>query len=87
MFQVPVSRCYDPDVDRTGYVVADSLELAFLKYAQQLSLQLEWNLTDFVEKYRAAVGQLKTANAIAMRPRKRAFHMAEELAFEQLLGN
>src|SRR6185369_4300664 len=55
----------DPDIHRLQAVGADSFELLFLQGSQQLGLKSQRNVTDFVEKQRAAVGQLELAVATA----------------------
>ena len=44
------------------------------------------NFTDFIEKQRAAFGKLEAAEFAAMRARERAALVAEQFAFEQMLG-
>ena len=87
MLEIAIRRCDDANVDGVRAVVADALVLALLQHAQQLALQIERNLADLVEEDRAAVGELETPDPIAMRARERAFHVAEELALEQLVRN
>ncbi len=58
-------------------LVADAFEFAFLQDAQKLRLQLQGNLADFVEEYRAAVGKLKTADPVAMGAGERTFDVSE----------
>ncbi|HKY35525.1 MAG TPA: hypothetical protein VJN18_06290 [Polyangiaceae bacterium] len=43
-------------IDALGLDAADAPHLAFLEDPQQLGLQLETELADFVEEQRAAVG-------------------------------
>src|SRR5690606_22703760 len=65
--------------------VADPLVLVLLQHAQQLALQIERNLAHLVEEDRAAVRELKPAHPVPMRAGKRALHVPEELALEQLV--
>src|SRR5437762_12579317 len=62
---------------------SQAFELPFLEHAQQLGLQLEWNLPDLVEEYRAAVCQLEAADALCDSAGERAFFVTEQLAFQQ----
>src|SRR5204862_227502 len=71
----------------SGESDADALVLALLQHAQQLALQIERDLPDFVEKDRASVGELEAPDSIAVRSRERALHVSEELALEQLVRN
>ena len=61
----------------------DALECAFLQHAQQLGLHVGRQIADFVEKERAAVGQLETALAHRDRAREGAALVAEELGLDQ----
>ena len=49
---------------------------------EQLCLQVDGHVGDFVEKQRAAVGQFEAAHAIGLGVGECAFHVAEQLAFE-----
>ena len=75
------------DVDRLGLGGTDRAHDAFLQYAQQLDLQGERHVADFVEKERAAVGRLEKADPAGASAGKGALGMAEEFGFEQLFGN
>ncbi|CAJ6550943.1 Uncharacterized protein conserved in bacteria [Burkholderia pseudomallei] len=78
----------DPHIRAHDPVRADRLELLVLQHAQQLALQRHRHVADFVEKERAAVGKLELADApLAIRARVRARRRAEELGFEQRIGN
>ena len=66
-----------------GGVLADSLEVPFLQDSEQLGLQIEGNLSDFVQEDRAAVSQLKAPDAIADGSSECAARVTEELALEQ----
>jgi len=67
-----------------GARFADPLELTFLQHAQQLALQRQRNFADLVKEQRAAVGQLKPADAVAQRAGEGAFGVTEEFALEQI---
>ena len=57
-----------------------------LQDAQQLDLQLGAHAGDFVEEDGAAVGRLETAGLVVDGPGERSLDVAEQLAFEQALG-
>jgi hypothetical protein len=61
-------------------------DLAFLQGPQQLDLEGRRGVADFVEEQRAAVGLLEKADAIFMGAGECALLVAEELGFEQRVG-
>ena len=73
----------EPDVDADGAGAAQPLELLLLQHTQELRLQLERDVADFVEEQRAAVRQLEPADLLRDGARERAFLVSEELALEQ----
>ena len=72
-----MGRGQNPHVHRNRLRAADPLERHFLKHAQQLGLDLQVDVADFVEEQRAAVGLLEPSDPIAVGPRERAFDVAE----------
>ena len=81
-------RCGDDaHVDAQGFVGAHALEALFLKHAQNFRLRAQAHVADFIEKERTAVGFLKFADFVFCRTGKAALDVAEELRFDQLLGN
>ena len=85
--QVAIGGGHHPHVDRTGARLADPLEGALLQHAQQLALQVQGNLADFVEEQCAAIGELEPADTVAECAREAALGVAEELALEQVARN
>src|SRR2546421_7784772 len=65
---------------------ADALEFAGFENAQELGLELQGYVGDFVEKEGATVGQLKAADAVGARVGERALHVAEKFAFKDTFG-
>ena len=59
--EVAVGRRDDAHVDLDRRRPADALELLLLEHAQQLGLEVEPHLGDFVEQQRAAVRALERA--------------------------
>ena len=57
-----------------------------LSRTQQLGLQFERHLADFVEEQRAAIGDLEPSTLPGQRARVRTLLAAEELAFDQRTG-
>ena len=74
------------DVDFERLRAADRLELQLLQHAEQLHLHRRAGGADFVEEDRAAVGLQELAHLVAGRAGERAGDVAEQLAFEQVLG-
>ena len=67
--------------------LADRLELALLEHAQQLRLQADADRADLVEEDRAAMGEGELAALVPDGPGEGAADVAEQLRFEQVLGN
>src|SRR5208337_4863751 len=62
-----------------------AFEAPLLNETQKLGLERGTQIGDFVEKDGAAVRRLQAARLIFDGPGKRAFYMAEEFTFEQLV--
>ncbi len=86
LLQVAVGGGDDADVDFGGVRAADAFEFALLQHAQKFDLNGRRNLADLVEKQRAAVGQFEAALAVGGGAGERAFHVAEEFAFNEIFG-
>ena len=85
-FQVAVGRAEDPHVDLDLTIATDPTEAAIVEEAQQLGLQVRRHLADFVEKYRALVGQFHQPRfAAPLRAGEGAGGVAEQLAFGEVL--
>src|SRR4029077_5565024 len=69
----------DPEPPRP----AETLQLAFLQYPEQLWLQLERNLAHLIEKQRAAVRKLEPSDPLCDRACECPPLVAEQLALEQ----
>ena len=85
--EVAVGRRDHADVDLLGPFRAERLDFAFLQHAQQLGLQPDSHRADLVEKDGAAVGQRKLAFLRARGVGECPLDMAEELRFQERLGN
>ena len=86
-FQITVCRCDQAHINRNGARAAEPLELLLLKSAQELRLEFERQISDFVEKQRSPVGEFQAADFLRNRSRESASFMAEEFAFEQARRN
>ena len=87
LVEPPVRRRDDARGHPDRLLAADALELAVLQDAQQLRLRRLVQISDFVEKDRAAVGQLELAAPERRRAGERPLLVAEELALDQLGRN
>ena len=76
----------EPDVDLDGFGAAEPLELALLQHAQQLDLRGQLHVADLVEEQRAALRELEPALLAILRAGERALLVAEQLRFDQRLG-
>ena len=65
---------------------AEPAELPLLQHAQELHLHHRVHLADFVEKQRALLRRLDEPLLVDAGARERALHVAEQLGFEQRLG-
>ena len=70
--QIAVGGRDQADVDCLRLLAADGLDFAALEKSQQQGLHPQAHLADFVEKQRAAVGQLQLAGTIAIGARETA---------------
>ena len=59
--QVAIRRRQHAHIERDRHAAAEALDFAFLQHAQQLRLQAERHLGDFVEQQRAALRLLELA--------------------------
>ena len=64
--------------------IAEPLVFPFLQESQQLRLQGKGQIADFVEKERPSLAGGDASGVVADRSGERAFHMTEQLAFQQL---
>ena len=67
----------------SAFSSAAALEGLLLQDAQQLRLQLERHIADFVEKQRALMRQFEPSNLLRQRARECALLVAEPLALEK----
>src|SRR5690606_14391805 len=84
--QVLVGRGDDADVDRLGPRLAHLCHHSLLECAQELDLQRGRHLADLVEEEGAAVRRLELADAGLRSAGEGAPHVAEEFAFQEVLG-
>ena len=70
-------RAHSPCSRRT-----DAFQFSCFQNAQQLRLLIRRDVRDFIQKQGAAVGKVKSPDAIGFGVRERAFDVAEHCAFE-----
>src|SRR5271165_1788536 len=85
LLKVPVGGRQDAGVARNLIPSPNTLEAFLLKRPQKLHLDRRRQLTDLIEEERAARGGLDMPFALRVGIGKRAFLMAKEFAFEQVL--
>jgi len=83
--QILLRGAHQADIDVDRFVAPDPLKLAFLQHPQQFDLDDRGNLTDLVEKQRAAMRQLEPPSPLPQGAGERALLMAEQLRFQQRL--
>ena len=83
MLQVAVGRRNDANVDATGMVLADTVDLARLQRSQDLRLQLERNLADLVQEQCAPICRLELAWAIRIGSSERTLAMPEQFCLDE----
>ena len=76
-----------PHVGLDRLVAADALESSVLQHAQHFGLGQRRHVADFVEEEGAAVALLELADPLAVGAGEGALLVAEQLAFQQGLGN
>ena len=82
--QVAMGRGDDPRVEGLPCVRSDSAELARLQGSQQLGLERERELAEFVQKECSSLGLLERSRALADGAGERAAHMSEELRLDHI---
>jgi hypothetical protein len=80
--QILISSSDETDVNLKGAVASQAFELLFLKNAEELWLQFEGQISDFIEKQRAAVSRLKSSHRLSDSAGESASLVTEELALE-----
>lgn len=85
--QIPVGCGDDPDIDMDQFLSTDAADDTFLNDPEQFLLQSRRGVADFIQKYRATVGQFKEAGAIFCSSRVGTFDTAEQFGFEKGLCN
>src|SRR5581483_3018813 len=85
--EVAVGRRDDSHISPSRSVVANTFVTLLLKHAQQLALDLQGNLSDFIQENGSALRGFEPSRPVFDRAGERAAHVAEELAFKKLVRN
>jgi hypothetical protein len=80
--QILISSSDETDVNLEGAVASQAFELLFLKNAEELWLQFGGQISDFIEKQRAAVSRLKSSHRLSDGAREGTSLVTEEFALE-----
>src|SRR5262249_28923338 len=84
--QIAIRRTDDAHIDAEWLRVADAANLAGFKESKQVELDVLVELADFIEEQRPAVRDLEQSLVIALGAGERALAMAEQFAFDEVLG-
>src|SRR5688572_1668638 len=87
LLEVPVGRGHDADVNVQRLGATDALEAFFLECTQDLRLEWQRQVADFIQKQRAAMRQLEAAGFPRDGARERALLVPEQFRFEQRVRN
>ena len=82
-FEIAVGGRDHARADADALVGADRLDFALLQRAQQLGLQIDGQVANFVEEQRALAGGFEQTLLGVLRAGKRALDVAEQLRFDQ----
>ena len=85
--QILVGGGNHPHVEVSHPLTAQAYQHALLQHAQQLGLQVNWHLGNFIQKQRAALGLFKQALVFFHGAGEGAFLMAKQHVFNHLLGH
>src|SRR5271166_3483128 len=73
------------DMDRSG--APQTFELLLLNGTQQLGLQFQADVTDFIEKKRTMIGEFESAFLLHQGPGESSFLVSKQFTFQQSRGN
>src|SRR4029077_16655510 len=87
LFQIAVGCCDQPGVYPPRLRAAETFEFLLLQRAQQLRLDIDWDIAHFVQEQRALIGQFHAPDFLTDRTGESAFFMTKQFAFEQTCWN
>src|SRR3989304_6522531 len=82
-----IRRCNNPHVYRSLLFRTHFLNLALLEGPEDLDLHLKLHITNLIEEKSASIGELKASPLHVEGPGEGALLMAEQFAFQKVLGN
>src|SRR6185436_14568217 len=86
LLKVPVSRRNDSDIHLNRLRTPQAFDLTLFEYPQQLDLDVEWQVADFVEEYRRTIGQLEPAHLPRQGAGERSLFPSKQLTFDERGG-
>jgi hypothetical protein len=84
---VAIGRRYQSHIHLLSPVAAEFFKLTFLQSPQKFGLDLDWNVSNLVEKQCPLIGELKPADLLRNRASEGASFMPKELTLEQPTRN
>src|SRR6202021_1692856 len=81
--QISMGRRDKANIDMNGLVAAQPLEFLFLQRAQQLRLQLQTNVADFIQEQSAVIGKLQTSALLHQSASECTLFVSEQFAFDK----
>src|SRR6201997_2567543 len=85
--EVPVRSGDEAYVYAMGPTTSKPFEFLFLQNTEELRLQGEWHVADFIKKESPFVSQFEAANSLCDCASKSTPFMAKELTFKEVEGN
>src|SRR5690242_4149727 len=86
-FQGLIRRGNHPHINGNGFRAANPRDHVVLQHAKDFRLCRQAHVAYLIQKERALVGLLELSRAISNSAGEGAFHVAEELALDQLAGD
>src|SRR6266496_728535 len=85
--QITIRRRDNANISAQNFRAAYAFKLAFLQNAQQCDLRLHWQISYFVEKNRAALGQFESTEPPLNCSSEGSFFVAKQLRHDQRRRN
>src|SRR6516165_6813341 len=85
--QISIGGCDDTHIRLPGSVLAYTFITLLLQHTQQLALELQRDLTNFVQEEGSTSSDFETAGSILDRPGERALGVPKKFTFKQFPRN